>query len=65
MLQVVSELDRLNDSLATDSRDFFDALRAAHLGYNDADVQKERADALKMQVGYRGSCVKALPLHLN
>ena len=65
MLQAVSALDRLNDRLATDSRDFLDTLKAAHLGFDDAEVQKGRAQILNLQRGYRGACVKSLPLHLN
>lgn len=65
MLQVVSELDRMNDLLVTDSRNFLEALRDAHLGYDDAEVQRGAGNVLKLQRGYRGTCVKALPIHLN
>lgn len=65
MLQTVGKLDRINDMLVTDGRDLLDSLRAAHLGFDDAEVQKDAADVLKLQRDYRGQCVKTLPLHLN
>ena len=65
MLQVVGELDRINDMLVTDSRDFLGALKEAHLGFDDANVQKEASDVLTLQRGYRGACVRKLQLHLD
>jgi hypothetical protein len=65
MLQAVSELDRINDLIVRVSRDFLDTLKAEHLGFDDAEVQRDRIEVLQVQRSYRGSCVEPLPLDLN
>ena len=65
MLQVVSDLDRINNALVADSKDLMDSIRAAKLGYSDAKLQPVRKRMFNVQRGYRGTCVREVPMKIG
>lgn len=65
MLQVISDLDRINNALATESTSVLELIGAANLGYNNAELQQARKELFKVQRDYRGRCVVDVPSQLN
>ncbi len=66
MVQAVGDLDRINNTLVGGGETLLDAIRGARLEFNNGDIQKYRADVIKLQREYRGVCVRTdLPLSLD
>lgn len=62
MLQLIYALDGLNASMVFKSKDLINDIGKLGLPFDPAAIRTSRQDLLDRQLGYRGACVKALPL---
>ena len=62
MLQLIYALDGLNASLVFKAKDLINDIGKLDLPFDPAAIRTSRQDLLNRQLGYRGTCVKTLPL---
>ena len=65
MLQLIYALDGLNASLVFKAKDLINDIGKLDLPFDPAGIRASRQDMLDRQLGYRGTCVEAVPLDVG
>jgi hypothetical protein len=65
ILQVVSDLDRINNALRRDSQELIGNVQQLRFHYDRNELEKYRRSLLDQQRGYRGKCVRDVRLDLG
>ena len=65
MLQLIYALDGLNASLVFKAKDLIDHIGKLDLPFDPAGIRASRQDLRDRQLGYRGTCVEAVPLDVG
>ncbi len=65
MLQVVTDLDRINTTTLGDGEQIIKDVQQLRFGYDRNAIEKDRRSLLNLQRVYRGTCVRGMPLDLR